>query len=673
MRRQDVLGWGAGKVYMAPRRALPFLLLAAACVACGDRPTATDLRGDPDPGSDPALDTALDLLAEPDAAGGDAVDDPGTPDAGAVVLVGGGWTWAHPRPQGLAINALSGFGPDSVLAAGGSLLRWDGLAWSGVDAPFRVEALSGAGPTDVWAVGEQGRAARWDGSTWTVFETGATHTLFAAWAASSTEVWVAGSAGDVARWDGQGWHASVLDLKGGGIITGPPEVYGLWGEGPGLPWAVGQFALEGGQGVVARLVAGEWTTAFLGDPGERLSAIWGTSGEDVWVVGCRDDGKPAILHFDGQSWSRPATDVPECLECLFGWTGGQAVAAGPLGTIARLKDGVWTAGRLPGDEFLTAAFGAGPADLWLASLWGTLLHFDGVGWAAHSAGTSERATLEAAWASAPGAAWAVGRDGAILRFDGIAWAPEASPASDHLYDVFGTAPDAMIAVGSNTVLRRDEGGWSLDGAGQGRLLAAVHGNSSGTVLAVGGGVRAGGAWGAVAIRLDGATWVKEEVPANVDLADVRVEQDGSAWAVDTLGRLFRRDAAGAWSEASTAVPPVPVPAGPVVALGGPGGAGGGRADAGGETFASLSGGHVARWDGTAWVELPGTLPAPASDLWGLDTTDMWAVGDDFAAHWDGVRWTVAVLGTGRSLRGVAGSPGGPVFAVGDEGTVLRGP
>jgi hypothetical protein len=85
----------------------------------------------------------------------------------------------------------------------------------------------------------------------------------------------------------------------------------------------------------------------------------------------------------------------------------------------------------------------------------------------------------------------------------------------------------------------------------------------------------------------------------------------------------------------------------------------------------------------SWVEVPGPSIATPNSFAGvvsLTSADAWAVGGQrvadqadevsLTAHWDGRNWTAVASPGQAQLRGVAGTPGGQIWAVGstDDGT-----
>lgn len=70
--------------------------------------------------------------------------------------------------------------------------------------------------------------------------------------------------------------------------------------------------------------------------------------------------------------------------------------------------------------------------------------------------------------------------------------------------------------------------------------------------------------------------------------------------------------------------------------------------------------------------MSGWTGLPLRGVWGSSGNDVFAVGDaGTILHYNGFTWSAVSSGTTRNLAGVWVSPGRNAFAVGDSGTVLR--
>ncbi len=174
----------------------------------------------------------------------------------------------------------------------------------------------GPGKESVWAVGEMGRAFRYDRAKdlWTKVETGTDATLYGVWGGSEDELWAVG-----------------------GYVfprTGRPVIVRLTPEG-------GSVVSELPEGVI------ESGTFFK---------VWGSAKDDVWVVGERG----MLLHWDGVKWSRVDLGGMPRLVTIHGQGRGDVVIVGGTNQaiIYEGKDGVFT-DRSPGPYPLLSGVNVG--------------------------------------------------------------------------------------------------------------------------------------------------------------------------------------------------------------------------------------------------------------------------------------------------------------------------
>jgi hypothetical protein len=288
--------------------------------------------------------------------------------------------------DGRVFYSVVGTGPDDVWAVGEYLIaHWDGSGWSQSANPAPNSRLFGIwanGPTDAWIVGEA--TLHWDGKEWTVSSfgshSGSYEILNAAWGPGQGDVWavgyeaaidhfggstpetyvygdegtiftgIAGSAqGDIwaVAWvDGATTHGvtggKVVAIQGigsgGGPWSSPQPLRGVWSNGPGDAWAVGD------SGIILRWDGVTWSSVPSGTQ-SNLRGVWASGPSDVWAVGSLPD-QATTLHFDGASWSSV-----------------------PCGS----------------NHLLNAVWGTGPKNVWAAGSGGAILHWDGKSWASFAA------------------------------------------------------------------------------------------------------------------------------------------------------------------------------------------------------------------------------------------------------------------------------------------------
>ena len=116
-------------------------------------------------------------------------------------LVPGAWRWENPLPTGVTLwGAWASAGDDVwTVGDGGTLLHFDGSAWSVVKSPVTASlaAVWGSGKTDVWAAGEQGTLLHYDGASWSRVASGTTAPLGVLSGTAADDVWVSSAAAQV--------------------------------------------------------------------------------------------------------------------------------------------------------------------------------------------------------------------------------------------------------------------------------------------------------------------------------------------------------------------------------------------------------------------------------------------------------------------------------------------
>jgi hypothetical protein len=115
-----------------------------------------------------------------------------------------------------AVPASSGMGGVSMASAddgwavgnAGRAIRFDGSAWQQVDVGVTaaLKTVDMLAPNDGWIVGASGTLLHWDGAAWTPTQTPAgTTALNGVYAVATDDVWVVGNAGTILHWDGAAW------------------------------------------------------------------------------------------------------------------------------------------------------------------------------------------------------------------------------------------------------------------------------------------------------------------------------------------------------------------------------------------------------------------------------------------------------------------------------------
>lgn len=180
---------------------------------------------------------------------------------------------------------------------------------------------------------------------------------------------------------------------------------------------------------------------------EVVSAIGGTSADDVWAVGV------AIHHFDGKTWSSvPVAGQRGTLSSISVVTKDDIWAAGFYGYVAHFDGKVWTGQRLDVARVSTDPAAAGwfdlldvvawPNEVWVAPSRPNYYRFDGARWSA----VPGPFNIQSFWGTGPRDVWTP--SGSMpTHFDGTQWVRAPAIASTAVRAVHGTAKDDVWMVG----------------------------------------------------------------------------------------------------------------------------------------------------------------------------------------------------------------------------------
>jgi hypothetical protein len=339
-----------------------------------------------------------------------------------------GWTPATVHLEGISAAGDQDF---FAVGAGGTFLHsaapstpWT-AAWlsRSMASPDNYYGVWGSGPNDIFVVGDNGRIVRYNGTAWSVMNSGTDRLFSSVWGSSSSNVLAAvyqytaaagggwNTFGEVDRYDGAAW-AYMSGTMGVPCTrvwgSGPTDVFvvgefglirhyngsnwsmmdsgtdshlqGVWGSGPSNVYAVG-YDPDTSTGLVLRYNGSAWSQVQIGSPVHRLDAIWGSGPNDIFVVGSGGD----IWHHNGLTWSTMSHPPPDPNP---GWGGGTGA--------------------------LYNVWGTGPSDVFAVGPFGRIYHYNGTAWTRMYSGTLS--DLNAVWGSGPSNVYAVGKDGLILHY-----------------------------------------------------------------------------------------------------------------------------------------------------------------------------------------------------------------------------------------------------------------
>jgi len=399
--RLTIVALVSGVGLLAP---IPWMLTSCATTEAGtpaeDPPGATL----PEAGATDGSDAGSPVDGGCDAADPDCVSKP-------VTCAEAAWCPTPTNVSNLyALTAVWGSSKTDVWAAGsgGTMLHWDGVAWTPTTLPSPTaspikntfHALWGTGPNDVWAAsatnvifhtdGWKGGGATWERVPSATENDWSSAPIYAVWGDGSGEL----------RFGGRPYDLYDPDSD----VFGPANQIIKTSAGGGLAW-IGEF----------------------GTP--TIHGYWGTA-EDLWIIG------------DNSAY--------------VDWQLGLTLHGTRASKDARFT---WTEVDSQANVVLRGIWGSSANDIWAVGDKGTIRHIGAGGaqwqWEIVASPTTE--TLHAVWGAAPNDVWAVGASGAILHWDGAAWkesiaAFPVNKKKPHLYGVWGSGPDDVWIVGDGIAL-----------------------------------------------------------------------------------------------------------------------------------------------------------------------------------------------------------------------------
>ncbi len=298
------------------------------------------------------------------------------------------------------------FGEDAFMFSSDHALivAWEGMMYcyngSSIERcdqeyfPVRpLNAVSGTGTGNVYAVANEGYVYMYDGSSWSEMARPTTSYLLDIIAFADDDICVGGTVVTL-HYDGVSWELMGGDETVGGSI---------WGFS-----SDDLYAVRGGS--VYHYDGTDWTQVFYqantSDVSYYLLSIWGSSADDIYAVGyCRiyDDYSgypikyecPIIVHYDGIEWAFQSTGYP----CPTGYP--------PIN-----------------DDILRAIWGSSAIDIWtggdLDIVDPVLIHNNGIEW---DPVTAPFSNCEAIWGSSTGAYayFLDGDDGDVYLYTNLEW------------------------------------------------------------------------------------------------------------------------------------------------------------------------------------------------------------------------------------------------------------
>ncbi len=234
-----------------------------------------------------------------------------------------------------------------------------------------VRAVAGSSATDVWAVGRKG-IYHYDGSVWSDSTPESlrclTCTLRSVSVVSNDDVWAVGDEGRVAHFDGKSWSITQPthdDLTR--VVAWHGEVVA------NMAWGKGLIRFDGKT----------WSPFSWPDANVVVADFWGTSSRDLWVPG------KSAHHFDGSKWvEAPPLGTLAQMYAVGGsapdevWMVGSSGTRVPGGRAHHFDGTTWKDVDLPRTGTLHAVWVVSPKEAYAVGLVGSVLGWDGAAWRA---------------------------------------------------------------------------------------------------------------------------------------------------------------------------------------------------------------------------------------------------------------------------------------------------
>jgi hypothetical protein len=177
------------------------------------------------------------------------------------------------------------------------ILHYNGVTWDSVyhfpiGSPYaELRAIASRSATDVIAVADSGYIVRYDGTSWTLSNTGVRKTLRGVWAdKASPAIFAVGDQGSILYFDGTAWTQ-----QNSGTTA---QLQDVWGTSRSNVYAVGWG------GVLLHYDGSSWTAINSGTT-EGLLDVSGSGESSVYVVGYN-----VVLRYDGTTWKSVPLPVP---------------------------------------------------------------------------------------------------------------------------------------------------------------------------------------------------------------------------------------------------------------------------------------------------------------------------------------------------------------------------
>ena len=288
---------------------------------------------------------------------------------------------------------------------------------------------------------------------------------------------------------------------------------GIWGS------SADDIFVVGAKGTILHYDGSGWTSMASG-AGYDLHSVWGSSVRDVYAVGALG----TILHYNGVAWAPMSSGTTGWLRSVWGRAANDVFAVDESGNVLHSDGNTWRVMSGRANSALFGVWGSAANDVSAVGMYQSYVsppgvycspcnyhlieHYEGSSWSVLSPdlstpyqspyGISTSNLLYALWGRAATDVYAAGSDGTILHYNGSNWTARGSGSVNTLFGLWGRAGNDVYAVGdSGTILHYDGSAWSTSPSPTSVRLTGVWGSAAADVYAVG--------YGAL-LHYDGTSW-----------------------------------------------------------------------------------------------------------------------------------------------------------------------
>jgi hypothetical protein len=556
------------------------------------------------------------------------------------------YSWKPVWPPLTSNSYYAVFGGDDadVYAVGdfGAIAHYNGTSWSLTNAGFvgGFRDVWSNSPTNAYAVGDGG-VYKYNGTSWSpVFNTGSYY-YTCVWGADANDIWCGTTSNYLSHWNGTSWNQEYL----------PSYNYfqDMWGLANDDIYAVGQS----GTTYLATIWHYNGTSwSDVTPPGLTNSvfySVWGFASNNVYVVG--DAG--TIRRWNGSSWgTMNTTGLPpsDGLRAIRGRSGTDIYAA-TYDKVYHFNGTSWTDTDIQSSLQIypyIQDMWIGATNLFVAGETGTVASYDGVSWHNENGGPWNQ--LQDVWTGGPHEAVAVGSNGTILEYDGTTVTDASMPGiHNYLYGIAGSHDNLYAVGGGGKVLHFSGGAWTdISDAGvvsSGLMDVWASGNEAFAV----------GTNGAV-VHISGTTLATMESGTTEELYGVWGSSASDVFAVGSEGSILHYDGTD-WS---------PMDTGGfddyLIAVAG---------SSSSDVYAMASRGLLLHYNGSSWTVVPNPMGTSQTKIWMSGPEDLFGFSYSTIYHFDGANWISFPYVSYTTLYNIAGSDPSNVFAVGYANTILK--